>query len=145
MDPGTGEHPHQGIDAKKIDSAANEIADPWLRDAEQFGSFSLGELPLPDELTHLAHEGGTKPKVLSLSFAKAKIGENIPTRWSDLGIQGATSGAAGQLFAVAAQRPDTAPALAQGPAGWSVASSSERRVRRKLLLRTSPRRRPDAP
>jgi len=35
VDPGTGEHAYQGIDAEEINPSANEIADPRLRDAEQ--------------------------------------------------------------------------------------------------------------
>jgi hypothetical protein len=78
VDPGTGKHAHQGIDAKKINPSANEVADPRLRDTEQLRSFSLGKLAFLNELTYLNHEGGTKPKVFSFLVAKAEIGEHIP-------------------------------------------------------------------
>jgi hypothetical protein len=78
VDTGTGKHAHQGIDAEKINPSANEIADPRLRDAEQLGSLSLGELAFLDELTHLDHERRTKPKVLSFIVAEAEISEYIP-------------------------------------------------------------------
>lgn len=78
MDPGTGKHAYQGIDAKEINPSANEIADPGLRDAKQLSGFSLGEFAFLDELTDLDHERRTKPKVLSFILTKAEIGEYIP-------------------------------------------------------------------
>lgn len=56
VNPGTGKHAHQGIDAEKIDPSANEIADAWLHDTEKPGSFSLGKLALLDKLAQLDHE-----------------------------------------------------------------------------------------
>ena len=52
VDTGTGKHAHKGIDAEEIGTLPrNEIADPRLRDAQQLGRSSLGELALLDELT----------------------------------------------------------------------------------------------
>lgn len=78
MDPCTGKHAYQGIDAKEINPSVNEIADPRLRDAKQLSGFRLGKLAFLDELADLDHERRTKPKVLSFILAKAEIGEYIP-------------------------------------------------------------------
>jgi hypothetical protein len=78
VNPGTGKHAHQGINAKEIDSSANEIADPRLRDTEELGGFSLSELACLGELTDLDHECGAQPEVLSFTLVKAEVGEHIP-------------------------------------------------------------------
>jgi hypothetical protein len=77
MDSGTGQHTHQSVDAEKIDSPPNEVADPWLCHPEKLGGFQLSEAAILDEFAHNDHERRTDSQVFRLSLVEAQIPEYI--------------------------------------------------------------------
>lgn len=86
VDSGTSQHADQGIDAEEIDSPADEVADPRLRDTEQLGRFRLGEAAILDELAYGDHESRTDPQVLGFILVEAQVPEYVSARWSNLRV-----------------------------------------------------------
>lgn len=80
VDSSESKHVDQDIDAKEIDPAANEIADPRLSHSKQFGRLSLGEASILDELSHRDHQDRADPKVFAFSLVKVQISKDVPAR-----------------------------------------------------------------
>jgi len=76
-DPELGEQIDQGVDAEQIDSPSNQVADPGLSDAKNFGCFCLLETPGGEHLLELDEKVSSHPEVFGLLLGEAQISEDI--------------------------------------------------------------------
>ena|GEM_PF-6771400 len=110
MDSSESKHVDQSINAKEIDPAANEIADPRLSHSKQFSRFRLSKTSILDELSHRDHQARADSKVLGFSLAKAQISKDVPARRSDLRVHGlSTSDPATRFQAISQDVPIPLP------------------------------------
>lgn len=77
-----GEYVNERIGAEKVNSASEQVANPWLRDTKKLGHLSLLETLGRDELLDLDQKISPNYQMRRLLTAKAKIPEHIAGRWS---------------------------------------------------------------
>jgi hypothetical protein len=79
------QHGNQGVDAKAVNPASDEIANAGLTDPKEGGGLGLGQTTSLDHFAELDHEIRTQLEVLGLLRREAEITKHIasgPTTFS---------------------------------------------------------------
>ena len=83
MDAEAREHVNQSVGAEQVNPPAEHVADPRLRDAQQFGGLGLRQSSSCDDLLKLNQQVGANQEVLGLVGGEAEIAEHVAARRRD--------------------------------------------------------------